>query len=127
MPDYPSNSTPNTSNGDTPRTSTPRDGSDDIFKPPLDPILVRCLHCGQEYLSSLIWFRKNPPSDRIPGFWCCPIEGCDGKGFEFDIYPLDSPIWGDDEGDDSEGDQEDRDLDDVNLNDLIDPSEPETR
>ena len=32
-----------------------------------------------------------------PGFWCCPTPGCDGKGFGFDIFPID-PDYRDEQG-----------------------------
>ena len=63
--------------------------------------MVRCLHCGQEYLSSQIVWRD--------GFWSCPVEGCGGAGYQFDIHPLDSSLWGDE--DEDEDDDEDYDED----------------
>jgi len=69
-------------------------GADDCFRPPDVPTLVRCLHCGQEYESFRITWRDNDEReaevDAIPGFWCCPTPGCDGKGFGFDIFAVDS-------------------------------------
>jgi hypothetical protein len=59
---------------------------DDPFCPPAEPCIVFCLHCGQTYSSHEIVWRD----DGQMGFWCCPVEGCDGKGFCFDIHPVDS-------------------------------------
>ncbi|HWP39915.1 MAG TPA: hypothetical protein VNL70_03235 [Tepidisphaeraceae bacterium] len=54
---------------------------------------VFCLHCRRNYDSSLIrWVvDRDYPSG---GYWACPTEGCDGKGFTFDIWPAD-PQWPD--------------------------------
>ena len=81
----------------------PKEALEDPFRPPEEPGMVRCLHCGQEYLSSqIVW---------CDGFWSCPVEGCGGAGYQFDIHPLDSSLWGDDEEDDDEdGDEEDEPL-----------------
>jgi len=69
----------------------PLDSESDPFKPPVIPTLVSCLHCGQEYDSFRIEWRIELNADSKPrGFWCCPIPGCDGKGFGFDIFPVDS-------------------------------------
>jgi len=67
----------------------PREAMDDPFRPPEEPCRVRCLHCDQEYSSAQIVWRD--------GFWSCPVEGCGGAGYQFDIHPLDSPLWGGDE------------------------------
>lgn len=76
----------------------PKEALEDCFKPPDEPCRVRCLHCGQEYDSDKIVWRDT--GDR--GFWCCPVEGCGGAGFTFDIHPVDSPLWSDDEEQDDE-------------------------
>jgi hypothetical protein len=91
----------------------PLDASADPFRPPAIPTLVACLHCGQSYESYLIEWRVQTSHDSKPhGFWCCPVAGCDGKGFGFDILPVDphyrdengDPIWDEDESeDDDEG------------------------
>ena len=94
---------------------------DDPFHPPEMPVEVQCLHCGQEYDSYRIeWLEGIGPDGRIEGFWCCPIPGCDGKGFGFDILPTDPNYrderggWCCDDGDDDEEDEEGfgNDLDD---------------
>lgn len=63
------------------------------MRPPAEPILVHCLHCDQEYESyEIVWVpMETDPADehRIPGMWRCPVEGCDGAGFAFDIFPVD--------------------------------------
>lgn len=76
----------------------PKGAVDDPFCPPEQPCQVRCLHCGQEYSSDRIIWR--PEGDQ--GFWCCPVEGCGGMGFGFDIFPVDAGIW-DDEPDEECG------------------------
>jgi hypothetical protein len=89
------------------------DPDGDPFKPPPGSVLVHCIHCGEEYESFRIEWRVYDDPDGQHGFWCCPIEGCDGKGFGFDIFPLDPEeaerfgihIWEDDEED--EFDEED--------------------
>ncbi len=69
----------------------------DPFRPPTVPVMVHCLHCDQEYESYLIhWVDETTEAD-IPGFWWCPTPGCDGKGFGFDIFPVD-PDYRDEQG-----------------------------
>lgn len=76
----------------------PKEALEDCFKPPEEPCQVRCLHCGQEYSSSeIVWRAKGDD-----GFWRCPMEGCGGAGFGFDIHPVDSELWSDDEEDDED-------------------------
>ncbi len=66
------------------------------MQPPEQPILVHCIHCGNEYDSwQMIWvpcteeqLQRDRVSD-LKGFWCCPIEGCGGAGFTCDIWPAD--------------------------------------
>jgi len=86
----------------------PFDSESDPFKPPATSTLVSCLHCGQEYDSFRIEWRVLRAVDGKPhGFWCCPIPGCDGKGF--DILPVD-PDFHDERGGwyyDDEADDED--------------------
>jgi hypothetical protein len=68
----------------------PPDADTDPFGPPAIPTMVACLHCGQEYESYLIeWRVKQCADGQMRGFWCCPVPGCDGKGFCFDILPVD--------------------------------------
>jgi len=70
----------------------------DPFRPPAIPTLVGCLHCGQAYESYRIeWRIERTVEGRSQGFWCCPIEGCDGRGFCCDIFPLD-PNYTDEDG-----------------------------
>jgi len=82
----------------------PKEAMEDPFKPPDEPCRVRCLHCGREYSSSQIAWRTVGGQ----GFWCCPMEGCDGAGFNFDIFPIDSDFW-DDEEEEDQDDQDDQD------------------
>ena len=69
----------------------------DPFRPPTVPVIVHCLHCDQEYESYLIHWVECAIESDSPGFWCCPTPGCDGKGFGFDIFPVD-PDYRDEEG-----------------------------
>jgi len=76
----------------------PLDADRDPFRPPAVPTLVACLHCGQDYDSYRIKRRIRTDADARPhGFWCCPIAGCDGIGFGFDILPVD-PTYRDERG-----------------------------
>ncbi len=76
----------------------PLDPAGDPFGPPAIPTLVGCIHCGQEYDSYRIEWRIEPDAEGRPhGWWCCPIPGCDGKGFGFDILPVD-PNYQDEHG-----------------------------
>ena len=98
----------------------PTDPAGDPFHPPSIPTLVECLHCGEEYESFLIEWRIETELDgERHGFWCCPTDGCDGKGFGFDIHPID-PDWSDPDGRDmgwsSDGD-DDEDWEDDNDDD----------
>ena len=77
----------------------PLDPDADPFRPPAISIIVGCLHCCEEYDSYRIEWRVKTGHDGRPhGFWCCPIENCDGKGFGFDIFPVD-PDYRDEHGD----------------------------
>ena len=79
-------------------TDDPRDSDSDPFGPPAISTLVGCLHCGEEYDSYRIeWRIERTVSGQTHGFWCCPIAGCDGKGFGFDILPCD-PNYRDEHG-----------------------------
>ena len=69
----------------------------DPFRPPTVPVIVHCLHCDQEYESYLIHWVEDAIESDAPGFWCCPTPGCDGKGFGFDIFPID-PDYRDEDG-----------------------------
>lgn len=67
----------------------------DEFGPPTTPIKVKCSHCGCTYQSSeMVWRRADAdeamtePENKLEGFWCCPIDGCNGRGFTLDIWPL---------------------------------------
>ena len=92
-------------------TYNPLDADADPFRPPEIPTLVGCLHCGQEYESFLIEWRVLRDSDGKPhGFWCCPMDGCDGRGFGFDILPVD-PNYQDERGGWVHDDEEDDDND----------------
>jgi hypothetical protein len=94
------------------------DPNTDPFRPPAIPSLVHCIHCNLEYESYLIEWRESTGADgKTQGFWCCPMPGCDGIGFGFDIFPVD-PEYRDERG----GWFAD---DDESVNDLIHPDEDE--
>lgn len=66
------------------------------------------MHCGEVYDSYLIQWLIEPDIEGKPmGMWRCPIEECDGAGFGFDIFPVDSDFadergpcgWSDDDED----------------------------
>jgi hypothetical protein len=103
-------------------SDNPLDPSTDPFKPPAIPTAVSCLHCGEEFDSYLIEWRVETDKGGSPmGFWCCPTPGCDGKGFGFDIFPLD-PDYLDENGDrmwssDEEEDDDIEEFDDFEGND----------
>jgi hypothetical protein len=89
----------------------PTDREGDIFAPPAIPTEVGCLHCGEEYESYLIEWRVKTSSDgKEQGFWCCPTPGCDGRGFGFDLLPLD-PEYQDEHGGWIHTDEEDEPFD----------------
>jgi hypothetical protein len=95
----------------------PLDPETDPFRPPAIPTLVSCLHCGQEYESYRIeWRIVQGTGGKEHGFWCCPIPGCDGKGFGFDILPVD-PTYRDERGgwitDESEDEEDEEEEDDI--------------
>ena len=68
----------------------PPEALNDPMRPPSTSVEVHCIHCGNEYESYLIAWREYAGKDgEIHGFWCCPMPGCDGAGFCFDIFPTD--------------------------------------
>jgi hypothetical protein len=77
-----------------PPGSLPAEALDDPFRPPAEPCEVFCIHCGNTYMSDQIVWRQDADGK---GFWCCPVAGCDGAGFGFDIHPADGSTWVDDE------------------------------
>ena len=99
----------------------PLDAENDTFRPTAISTLVGCLHCGEEYDSYRIeWRVETDHNGRAHGFWCCPIPNCDGRGFGFDIFPID-PNYRDEDGnkiwvDESEEDKNDPD-DELDLGD----------
>lgn len=98
----------------------PPEAWEDCFHPPSISTLVHCIHCNEEYDSWRIEWREFVREDGTThGFWCCPIEGCGGAGFGFDIFPVD-PNYIDPDGrdmgewvetDDEEIDDDDEDGD----------------
>lgn len=88
----------------------------DPFGPPAISTVVHCIHCGEEYDSYRIEWRVERDADgEAHGFWCCPMPGCDGKGFGFDIFPVDPEyrdengelMWYSDDADDDDDEFED--------------------
>ena len=59
--------------------------------PPPTPVEVECIHCGSIYMSDEIRWEPDP-NGPDGGWWVCPIEGCDGAGFCFDIFPTDPKV-----------------------------------
>jgi hypothetical protein len=99
-------------------TYDPLDPDRDPFKPPAISTLVHCIHCNEEYDSFRIEWRIAPDADgKQHGFWCCPMPGCGGMGFGFDIFPVDPEyrdengefMWCSDEDDDEDDDGADED------------------
>ena len=81
----------------SPEPNSPHAQSDP-FRPPAVPTLVHCLHCHNEFDSYRIEWRIETSHDgKKLGFWCCPMPGCDGRGFGFDILPVD-PNYRDERG-----------------------------
>ena len=62
----------------------PKEALDDPFRPPQQSCDVFCLHCGKQYSSDKMQWKRRGKE----GYWCCPTPGCDGVGFQFDIFPL---------------------------------------
>ena len=96
------------------------DPEDDCFKPPPRNILVHCIHCGEEYDSYRIEWRVLEDDEGRMGFWCCPIEGCDGKGFGFDIFPA-NPEEGEEFGIMHFDDDDEEEIDDWDEEEWKDP------
>ncbi|HAI13600.1 MAG TPA: hypothetical protein DCM28_17975 [Phycisphaerales bacterium] len=59
----------------------------EAFAPPAEPVNVYCLHCGCTYTSDKIEWKQGPTSPIPTGGWCCPLDGCDGAGYGYDILP----------------------------------------
>jgi hypothetical protein len=59
----------------------------DPGRPPTFATLVKCERCGQEYESSRIEERFQGDAEGGT-LWCCPTPGCRGKGFGFNILPV---------------------------------------
>lgn len=68
----------------------PPEALKDCFRPPQVSTLVHCIHCGEEYDSWRMVYRVRVGHDgKVRGFWDCGMPGCDGAGFQFDIFPVD--------------------------------------
>lgn len=89
----------------------------DPFGPPVISTVVHCIHCGEEFDSYRIEWRVEHDADGAAhGFWCCPMPGCDGKGFGFDIFPVD-PEYRDENGELMWCSDDDDDFDDDEFGD----------
>jgi hypothetical protein len=106
----------------------------DPFGPPAISTVVHCIHCGEEYDSYRIEWRIERDLDgQSHGFWCCPMENCDGKGFGFDIFPVDPEyrdengelMWCSDDEDDEDDEFEDELFKDDDFEALDDEEEVE--
>jgi hypothetical protein len=96
----------------------------DPFGPPAISTIVHCIHCGEEYDSYRIEWRVERDTDgQEHGFWCCPMPGCGGMGFGFDIFPVD-PEYRDENGElmwcSDDADDFDDEFDDVEFAELDD-------
>ena len=82
-----------------PRADVPSpipNGADDCFGPPATPVECFCLHCGHIYMSDLLLGVDVDGTTH----YACPVKGCDGMGYKFDIFPVndeDDEEWVDDE------------------------------
>lgn len=73
------------------------DPHNDPFRPPTIPTEVRCLKCGREYESYLMYWEEKLVAGEMQKLWCCPHDDCDGAGFGFDVFPTD-PEYVNEEG-----------------------------
>jgi hypothetical protein len=89
----------------------PQDPAADPFHPPSVPTLVHCIHCHEEYDSYLMQYRVEEFGGKELGSWCCPMPGCDGRGFGFDIWPVE-PDFIDPDGREMSGFDDDDEIDD---------------
>lgn len=67
--------------------------SEDPFRPPTASVEVMCLHCGSEYESDQLQWREVDFGHHRHGCWCCPMPGCQGSGFGFDILPANPAFY----------------------------------
>jgi hypothetical protein len=67
----------------------PAEAMADCFKPPKDELaeICGCLHCGREgpvfEAVEMRWMKNE-------NMWACPCTTCGGRGFTFDIHPLEA-------------------------------------
>lgn len=74
----------------------------DLFRPPVEPVEVKCLHCNGVYRSDEIvlqyrlrmqlhlvalQLREYGEVREMEPLWWCKDPACDGAGFGFDIFP----------------------------------------
>ena len=64
---------------------------DDPMGPPKVSVEVYCLHCQCVYMSDEIRWKPDPDGPG-GGWWVCPMDDCDGKGFTIDIFPTDPEV-----------------------------------
>jgi hypothetical protein len=68
-------------------TEPAREPPADHFHPPSIPTEVQCMCCYREFDSWKMEWHEEYRDGEIQGFWCCPTEGCSGRGFGLDIWP----------------------------------------
>jgi len=89
-----------------------RDPKTDYFRPPSIPTEVQCYHCRREFDSwKMVWREMFCEDGEIHGFWCCPIDGCGGRGFGYDIWPTEPDYIDPDGRDFGSGEDEPADVD----------------
>jgi hypothetical protein len=65
----------------------PPEAHADFMKPPIEfpQVICGCLHCGPGgHPFEAIEMRWHP----VEKMWCCPCTTCGGRGFHFDIHPI---------------------------------------
>ena len=75
---------------ETPGDNSPQESCDpqaDHFRPPSIPTEVQCTYCRREFDSWKMEWHEEYCDGEIQGFWCCPTDGCGGRGFGFNIWP----------------------------------------
>lgn len=83
-------------------SALPLEALKDPFRPPRTPRMVRCMHCDQTYMSSLMEYKG--------GMWNCGTPGCGGAGYHFDIFDADDPFWSDEPSEHGLNEHADHDL-----------------
>jgi hypothetical protein len=101
--------------------TNPPDNRDDCFGPPEKPVECFCLHCGHIYMSDLLLAVNVDGTTH----YACPVKGCDGMGYKFDIFPVNDE---DDENGgwiDCDEDEEFDEADALEFEDAFDTLDPD--